>query len=318
MIKNQQNHFSRRRFLASVSLAATAVGFMPHQLSAEEGNVVDLMRNSAAAAKLTLVSVRKNISVIIGSGGNIGVLAGADGKLLVDAGLVGSRPQITEALAKVSADPVTRLVNTHWHFDHTDGNAWLRDEGAEILAHEGTRRRMQVVNRVEPLGHTFPPAPRRALPTSVFKDEHTLFIDDDEIRLHYCGPAHTDTDVAVHFVSADVLHLGDTYFNNYYPLIDYSSGGNINGLIAVTERHLSWCTARTAVIPGHGAVGNRATLSAYRDMLVTCRDRILRLKQEGRTEGEIVAAKPTAEYDAEYGAFLIKPEIFTKLIYASV
>jgi glyoxylase-like metal-dependent hydrolase (beta-lactamase superfamily II) len=318
MTNNHETYFTRRRFFAAASVAATAVCFTPQQLLAEEGCVVDLMRNSAAAAKLTLVSVRKNISVVIGSGGNITVLAGADGKLLVDAGLVGSRPQITEALAKVSPDPVTHVVNTHWHFDHTDGNSWLRAEGAEILAHEGTRRRMQVVNRVEPLGHTFPPAPRKALPTSVFKGEHTLFINDSEVRLHHCGSAHTDCDVAVHFVPEDVLHLGDTYFNNYYPLIDYSSGGSINGLIAATERHLSWCTGRTVLIPGHGAVGNRATLSAYREMLVTCRDRILRLKQEGRTEGEVVAAKPTADHDAEYGAFLIKPEIFTKLVYAGV
>ncbi|HYD82535.1 MAG TPA: hypothetical protein VEA63_00755, partial [Opitutus sp.] len=151
-----------------------------------------------------------------------------------------------------------------------------------------------------------------------FRTEHTLFVADAQIELSYCGPAHTDTDIAVRFVEADVLHLGDTYFNNHYPLIDYSGGGSINGLIDATERHLSWCSSRTLVIPGHGEVGNRESLASYHRMLVVCRDRIRAAKQKGLSLAEVISERPTADYDAEFGGFLIKPETFVGLVYAGV
>lgn len=262
--------------------------------------------------------LRENISVLSGSGGNIAVLAGPAGKLLVDTGVVASREKIQAALATLGPGPVRTAINTHFHFDHTDGNRWLKAEGAEVLAHERSRLRMQQTNRVEPLGHTFPAASPDALPTATFRTEHTLFFADSRIELSYCGPAHTDTDIAVRFVEADILHLGDTYFNNHYPLIDYSGGGSINGLIEATERHLSWCSERTLVIPGHGAVGSRKSLAAYHRMLVTCRDRIRVAKQKGLSLAEVVGERLTADYDAEFGGFLIKPEVFVGLVYQGV
>jgi glyoxylase-like metal-dependent hydrolase (beta-lactamase superfamily II) len=232
--------------------------------------------------------------------------------------VVASRDKISAALKRIGPGPVKVAINTHFHFDHTDGNRWLRAEGVDVLAHERTRLRLQQTNRVEPLGHTFPAAPADALPTAVFRTEHTLFFADSRIELSYCGGAHTDTDIAVRFVEADVLHLGDTYFNNHYPLIDYSGGGGISGLIEATERHLSWCSDRTLVIPGHGSVGSRESLARYHRMLVACRDRIRVLKQKGHALAEVISARPTADYDAEFGGFLIKPDAFVGLVYAGV
>jgi glyoxylase-like metal-dependent hydrolase (beta-lactamase superfamily II) len=253
-----------------------------------------------------------------GSGGNIAVLSGPDGKILVDTGVVASREKIQSALAALGPAPVKTAINTHFHFDHTDGNSWLRSEGVEVIAHEKTRMRLQQTNRVEPLGHTFKAVPPEALPTAVFRTQHTLFVANAQIELSYCGPAHTDTDIAVRFVDADVLHLGDTYFNNHYPLIDYSGGGSIGGLIEATERHLSWCSDRTLVIPGHGEVGSRESLARYYRMLVTCRDRIRFAKQRGLSLTEVISERPTENYDAEFGGFLIKPEAFVGLVYAGV
>src|ERR1700741_5326479 len=129
---------SRRRFLISTSIAATVGVLAPRDLFAQDDGLVQTARKTAAAATISVQKVRGNVSVLMGSGGNIAVLPGRDGKLLVDAGIPGSRARITQALAAISSDPITHLINTHWHFDHTDGNEWLHAEGATILAHENT------------------------------------------------------------------------------------------------------------------------------------------------------------------------------------
>lgn len=317
MTSSRLSHFSRRQFIAYAgigALAAAASARVGRAAQADPGIVGAIRR----AVGVTDKALRRSISVLSGSGGNIAVLSGPDGKVLVDTGVAASREKIQAALAALGSGPVRTAINTHFHFDHTDGNRWLRSEGAEVLAHEGTRRRLQQTNRVEPLGHTFPAAPAEALPTAIFRNEHTLFFADSRIELTYCGPAHTDTDIAVRFVEADVLHLGDTYFNNHYPLIDYSGGGSIVGLIEATERHLSWCSDRTLVIPGHGEVGDRESLARYYRMLVTCRDRIRAAKQRGLSLAEVLNERPAADYDAEFGGFLIKPEAFVGLVYAGV
>ena len=171
------------------------------------------------------------------------MLPGGNGKLLVDAGIPGTRVEITRALAALSDDPIRHLINTHWHFDHTDGNEWL----------------------------------------------------------HAYAPAHTDSDVSVQFVEADVLHAGDTWWNGVYPFIDRSTGGSIDGMIRATEKNLAQVTAKTIIIPGHGPVGDRAQLLEYRDMLTEIRSRIATLKRQGRTQQEVLSAKPTASYDEKWG-----------------
>jgi glyoxylase-like metal-dependent hydrolase (beta-lactamase superfamily II) len=283
-------------------------------------------RKGAETAKITVEKLRGNISVLIGSGGNIAVLHGQDGKLLVDAGLAGSRPQITEALAGISTDPVRHVVNTHWHFDHTDGNEWLHDAGATIIAHENVRKRMSETSRVDPWDFTSPPSPVAALPaftlrTAGAKDGTAgamLYLNDTTVRLDPYEPAHTDGDTVVEFTDLDVIHLGDLWWNGRYPFIDYNNGGSINGVIRATDANLARVTDKTIIVPGHGPVGTRADLAEYRDMLVTVRDKVAALKARGMSVEEVVAAKPTGRYDAKWGQFVFTPDLFTGLIYDGV
>ena len=309
---------SRRRFIASAGLAATAVCVVPHRFFGAEENMVAASRKAAETANITVQALRGNISVLIGSGGNIAVLPGKDGKLVIDSGYLGTRSKIADALSSLSPDPIKHLINTHWHFDHTDGNEWMHSAGATITAHENTRKHLSASTRVEDWNFTFPPLPAAAIPTDVFNTDKTLHLNGTTIALKYYGPAHTDGDLSAYFVEADILHTGDTWWNGHYPFIDYSTGGNIDGTIKAAEANLAMVTDKTIVIPGHGPVGGKTEMTVYRDMLVTIRDRVAALKGEGKSLNEIVAAKPTAAYDAKWGGFFINGEFLTKLVYKGV
>ena len=184
-----------------------------------------MFKDNAAVASVATHKIRNNISVLEGSGGNIAVLTGPDGKVLIDGGIDASRPQLTKALADLSTDPISHLVNTHWHFDHTSGNEWLHAAGARIIAQENTRKYLSEVQRVEDWDYNFLPLRQGGIPSEVFATEHTLKLNGATIRLKRYTPAHTDSDISVTFGEADVLHTGDTYWNGIYPFIDYSTGG---------------------------------------------------------------------------------------------
>jgi glyoxylase-like metal-dependent hydrolase (beta-lactamase superfamily II) len=247
------------------------------------------------------------------------VLTGSDGKVLVDGGIGVSRARVTEALATLSPEPVTHLINTHWHFDHADGNDWLHSAGAKIIAQENTRKHLSGIQRVEDWDYNFLPSPAGAIPSEVFAKEHSLKLNGASIGLKYYGPAHTDGDISVTFAEANVIHVGDTYWNGIYPFIDYSTGGSIGGTIAACDASLAAATGDTIIIPGHGKpVSNKAELQEFRDMLVAIRDNVANLKKQGRTRDETVAAKPTAAFDAKWGQFVIDPGFFTRLVYEGV
>ena len=154
---------SRRRFLVSTSMVTTVALVAPRHVFAQDQGLVQTARKTAASDKVTVQKLRGNISVLMGAGGNIAVLPGRDGKLLIDAGFAGARPQITSALASISSDPIKHLINTHWHFDHTDGNDWVHSVGAVILAHTNTRKHLSTTTRVEGWDFTFPPSPPGAM-----------------------------------------------------------------------------------------------------------------------------------------------------------
>jgi len=309
---------SRRRFVASLGLAGAALWVAPPWLSAQDTGIVAIARGEAAKSEITVRTLRGNIHVLEGSGGNIGVFAGRDGTLMVDAGFPVSRPKIVAALQRISADPIKQLVNTHWHFDHTDGNEWLHAAGATIIAHANTRHHLSKATRVEGWHYTFPAAPAGALPTIVFSDEHRLHVNGSAIVLRHYAPAHTDSDISVQFVDANVLMTGDTWWNGHFPFIDYSTGGSLGGTIRAVEANIAAVAADTIVVPGHGPVGGRAELVECRDMLTSVRDAVAALKKQGRTLKETVAAKPTARYDAKWGGFLISGTAFTSLVYQGV
>jgi glyoxylase-like metal-dependent hydrolase (beta-lactamase superfamily II) len=309
---------SRRRFVATAALSCAAAVIAPRQLLAQYGNTVDVMRKAAAAAKIDVKPLRRNIYVLTGSGGNIAVLTGKDGKLLIDSGFAVSRTAIASALAGISPDPSKHLINTHWHVDHTDGNEWLHAAGAEILAQKKTLEHLSTTIRIPLWETTFPPVPAGARPTTVFDEERTMHLNGTTIALKHYLPAHTDSDISVNFTDADIVHVGDTWWHGYYPFIDYTTGGSIDGAIRAAEANIANITDNMIVIPGHGEVGGRAQLIEFREMLITIRGKIAALKKKGNSLKETIAAKPTAAFDALWGGGLMSPAEFTQLVYSGV
>lgn len=320
MESSGQKLLSRRGFClccaGGAAFAASGGWMTPRQAFAEARGLVSLIKDSAATSPIATHKLRNNISVLEGSGGNIAVLTGPDGKVLVDAGIGVSRPQLANALAELGADPVTHLINTHWHFDHADGNAWLNSEGAKIIAQQNTARHLSGIQRVEDWDYNFLPLPEAGIPSETFAAEHALNLNGASIRLKYYGPAHTDGDISVTFAEANVVHVADTFWNGIYPFIDYSTGGSIEGMIAASDANLAATANDTIIIPGHGKpVSNKAELQEFRDMLAAIRDNVAKLKSQGRSRDETVAAKPTAAFDAKWGQFVIDPGFFTRLVY---
>ena len=313
---------SRRSFcLCCLAAPAVATGawLTPSEALAEALGIVERIKAAAATTPITIHRLRGDIAVLEGSGGNVAVLTGRDGKVMIDAGIAVSRPQLETALATLGPEPVTHLINTHWHFDHANGNEWLHELGPKILAHENTRRHLLTMQRVEDWSYDFQPLSAAALPTELMADDRTLTLNHTTIAMRYYGPAHTDSDISVYFKEPDVLHAADTFWNGIYPFIDYSTGGSIDGAIRAAEANLARTTDQTIVIPGHGPpVGNRAGLQEFRDMLVGIRANVAALKRTGQSLESIVAARPTAAYDARWGNFVIKPALFTRLVWEGV
>ncbi len=203
-------------------------------------------------------------------------------------------------MAGLGPEPVTTLINTHWHFDHANGNEWLHELGPRIVAHENTRKHLAMMQRVEDWEFDFQPLSVAALPTDLFATERTLKLNNTTMELKYYGPAHTDSDIGVRFAEVDVLHTGDTFWNGIYPFIDYSTGGSIDGSIRRRRTRRRTPTlprrpTRPSSSPGtdsRSAIGLQ--LQDFRDMLVGIRENVATLKRQGRSMDEIVAAKPTA------------------------
>ncbi|MCL8483945.1 MULTISPECIES: MBL fold metallo-hydrolase [Bradyrhizobium] len=320
---SQVSQLTRRRFclccVASATFASGGGWLTPRAAYAEARNIVDMIRADAATASIKVHKLRGGVSVLEGSGGSVGVLSGPDGKVMIDAGITASKPRMLEALASLGSEPVRHLINTHWHFDHADGNEWVQAQGAAITAHENTRKHLKTMQRVEDWNFDFPALAPSAIPTDVFSERKRLTVNRSTIELQYYGPAHTDSDISVHFVEADILHVADTFWNGIYPFIDYSTGGSIDGMIRAAEANLAKAGDKTIVIAGHGVpISNRAELQDYRDMLVAIRDNVARLKKQEKTLDAVVAARPTAAFDGKWGQFVITPALFTKLVYEGV
>lgn len=321
MLLNQKQSIAelKRSLLTAFSIAAAAVAWLaPVEVFAQATSPVIKINNEAAKAEITVQSLRGNISVLMGSGGIITVLTGPDGRLLVDAGIAVSRPRVEAALNSISQAPIKYLINTHWHWDHTDGNDWVHGLGATIIAQENTLKRLSATTSVEDWDYTFQPWPVSARPTITFKTDKTVKFGGETIMLKDHGLGHTDSDITVYFKKADVMALGDIFWNGVYPFIDISTGGSIDGAIRLANASIASVTDKTIIVPGHGPVGDRMQLIEFRDMLVTIRDNVARLKKQGKSLEEVIAAKPTAAFDDKWGGFVIDPAFFTRLVYAGV
>jgi len=282
------------------------------------GDKIEQMREQMGKIPLQTLKLRDNVYMLYGPGGNMVALTGPDGKVLVDSSFSTVAPRLKESLAALGNPPLKILINTHWHFDHTDGNAAMHETGAIILAHENTRKRLSSPQFMPALGLHFPASPADALPEQTFTTDFKLYFNGEELSLAYFAPAHTDTDIYIRYEKSNVLHMGDIWFNGFYPLIDTGTGGKIDGMIAASERGLSLADAETKIVPGHGPVGDKAGLTKYRDMLVTVRDRVKAQKSAGKSLEEVVAAKPTADLDPVWGNGFLKPDLFVTFVYNSL
>ena len=279
-------------------------------------DAVAAYRAQMGAIPVETTKLTDSLAMLSGPGGNVLVINGPDGKVVVDSFVLPAFPNLRKALDGIGPAPVKVLIDTHWHLDHADNNENFRKAGAAVLAHENTRKRLTETHDV--LGMHFPPAPAGALPTETFKDRKSIEANGEKIEVAYIPPAHTDTDVSIHCTKGNVLHLGDVFFNGAYPFIDASTGGNINGTIAAADAAVKRTDASTKIIPGHGPLGDRAALTKYRDMLVTVRDRVQKLKAAGRTAAEVVAANPTADLDATWGKGFMQAKDFLGIVYATL
>jgi glyoxylase-like metal-dependent hydrolase (beta-lactamase superfamily II) len=271
-----------------------------------------------AKVEIKTHKLAEGVYMLEGMGGNIGVFVGEDGVLVIDDQFAPLSPKIRAAIAKLSKKPIRFVLNTHWHGDHVGGNEPLAKAGAVIVAHENVRKRMSAGQFLEVMKREVPPAPAKALPIVTFTQDVTFYFNGDEIRVMHPDPAHTDGDSVVLFKKANVIHTGDCYMTMSYPYVDAGSGGSFPGFIAVADKLIALADANTKIIPGHGGVSNRAELTAWRDMLVTIRDRVQKLVAQKKTLAEVVAAKPSAEWDQKWGVVFITPEQVAEFAYRSL
>ena len=268
--------------------------------------------------QIETVPVADGIHMLMGAGGNIGVASGEDGIFLIDDQFAPLTEKILAAVKNINDGEVRFVLNTHWHFDHTGGNENLGNAGVLIVAHENVRELMSVDQFLEAFQREIPAAPKAALPVVTFNDTVTFHLNGEEIHAFHVDPAHTNGDSIVHFRNANVVHMGDTYFNGIYPFIDVQNGGGIVGMIAASDRVLAMIDDETKIIPGHGPLSNKAELQAFRDMLQAAHDAIAPHVKAGKSLEEVQAADPLKALNDPWGKGFLNPETFTTIVYASL
>jgi glyoxylase-like metal-dependent hydrolase (beta-lactamase superfamily II) len=303
-------------------LRASAAGYARQAPSAAD--LLASMRAKFNAAPIQTQKLAENVTMLSGPGGSVVVLNGPDGKFVVDTFVAPAWPRLKEVLVGLGNAPVKYVIDTHWHFDHADNNALLHAAGATVLAHENTKKRMSEPHDLPILyrgadgalaGLHFDPSPADALPQQTFAASYMLQANGETLALQHFAPAHTDTDIYVHFQQASVIQMGDVFFNGMYPYIDPGTGGTITGNIAACDKILSLAGNNTKIVPGHGPLGNKADLTKFRDMLVTARDRVQKLKSAGKSAQESVAEKPLADLDPVWGKGIINTDQFVQVVY---
>ncbi len=259
--------------------------------------------------------VAEGLYVLEGAGGNIALAVGKEGAVMIDDQFAPLSAKIRAEAKKLGAASLKFVVNTHWHGDHTGGNEALGKTGSIIVAHENVRKRMSTEQFIELMNRKVPPSPPAALPVITFTSDMSFHLNGGEIRVIHVDPAHTDGDSIVYLAKANAIHMGDTMFTMSYPFVDTSSGGRFAGVIGAADRALALANDTTKIIPGHGAVTNKAGLQAWRDMLVAIRDSVAKMVAAGKTLEQVIAAKPTQQWDATFGQQFIKPEMIIGVVY---
>jgi cyclase len=330
--KNNQRLSTRRQMLQSAGMLAggTLLGhFLPESLAAA---IPPFAQQPATAPPETIVGARARfantpivptrlsdtLTLLMGPGGNVIVSNGPDGKLLVDTFTQLAWDRFKKTLDDMGNAPLKFAIDTHWHWDHTDNNINVHDAGATLIAHVNTRKRLSETHLLDVLNLRLDPAPADAIPAHTFKESYQMHFNGEHMMLGRFAPAHTDSDIYVHFQQANVLHMGDVFFNKMYCYIDGGTGGTLGGMIEGATRMLAMVDNDTKIVPGHGPLGNKSDLRDFRDMLRTARDRVQKLKSSGKSLPQMIAAKPFADLDPVWGKGLIKGDTFVHLVYTTL
>jgi len=278
----------------------------------------DLLSQLHAQTTITVTSLGGGLHVLSGAGGNIAILEGVDGLLLVDSGLPATVEAVLAETGKVGKGRITRLINTHYHFDHTGGNVRMGTDGAKLLAHASVRARLSTKQTNTFLNRAFEPLDAAGLPAETFTDPGHLTHGGERLEYRCLPPAHTDGDTVIVFANANVHHAGDLYFHGTYPFIDYSVGGSLAGMAADAESIWKSADRASRIIPGHGPMSDKEELKSYADMLAASLEIMNKQLQAGKTLEQMLAARPFQAYDEKWGKGLMNAEQWIKLNYAGM
>lgn len=268
--------------------------------------------------EIKITDLGDNIHMLEGQGGNVTVAVAKDGIIVVDSEFAPLHDKIKAAITTISKLPIKYLIDTHYHADHTGGNELFAKDGAIVIAQDNVKKRLEEGTTNGLTGARTPAAPKGALPSDTYTNFSKIRLSGRVADLKHIANAHTDGDTYVWFKTANVLSTGDTFTNGRYPNIDFANGGNVNGMIAATDAYLKLTNARSRIVPGHGPLADRAALVAYRMMLVTARERMAALVKQGKSEAEVIAAKPFADLNVKWAPTELAGTNFVRVVYHSL
>jgi len=267
--------------------------------------------------KIETHQLTEQIYMLTGKGGNIGLFIGDEAVFMIDDQYAPLSPKILASIKKITDKPVSYLINTHWHGDHTGGNENMKKEGALIFAHENVRKRMSKDNML--LEKNKPASTKEALPIITFTDDMMFHINGDDVLVSHVHNAHTDGDAFVYFTKNNIIHMGDLYFQGKFPFIDLASGGSIDGYIDAVNKILMIANDTTKIIPGHRSISNKAELTVFKNMLVSIRSLVQSEINKGKTLEEVTNNNElTKEFNSEYGGWFITDDVFRATVYKSL
>lgn len=261
--------------------------------------------------KIEAIKLTEQVYMLKGQGGNIGLFIGEDGVFMIDDQFAPLTPKILSAIKKITEKPVTYLINSHWHGDHTGGNANMQKEGAIIVAHNNVRKRMSVDQVIR--GRTRKASPKEALPVLTFSEDMMIHFNNDDVLISHVHDAHTDGDAIIYFTKNNVIHMGDTYFSGKFPYIDLSSGGNINGYIEASKKAIILADDQTKIIPGHGKISNKKEMQGYVKMLTALKNKIQIEIDNGKTLEEVTKNKEITKDYTSFNGWITEEKIRTTI-----